>query len=266
MTAPSFSETRLIRPQYSERRRAAERAGLGQRGRSGGHAGADRRTLSCSKQPRGWCCRRASSARCRARAGTRRTSARARSSTRWSPSRFREQYVDALSVYLREQELAGLDVVTDGDCRFDHDVGGQSWTRYPTQHMSGFEHFQPAAGEGRRRRPRVPARPHPARLPRGSGHAEYRRADRTRRAAVRGDLEGGAAADDEAGQVRHGHARARRLRRAGLVLRGRAVADHGDQRRAQRGAPRPRRRRLPRHPDGGAADPPRSPRGASWTT
>jgi 5-methyltetrahydropteroyltriglutamate--homocysteine methyltransferase len=57
--------------------------------------------------------------------------------------RFREQYVDALSVYLREQELAGLDVVTDGDCRFDHDVGGQSWTRYPTQHMSGFEHTSP---------------------------------------------------------------------------------------------------------------------------
>ena len=62
---------------------------------------------------------------------------------------FREQYVDALSVYLREQELAGLDIVTDGDCRFDHDVGGQSWTRYPTQHMAGFEHDQPAAGAGR---------------------------------------------------------------------------------------------------------------------
>ena len=30
-------------------------------------------------------------------------------------SRFREQYVDALSVYLREQEVAGLDIVTDGD-------------------------------------------------------------------------------------------------------------------------------------------------------
>jgi 5-methyltetrahydropteroyltriglutamate--homocysteine methyltransferase len=56
---------------------------------------------------------------------------------------FREQYVDALSVYLRDQELAGLDVVTDGDCRFDHDVGGQSWTRYPPQHMSGFEHDHP---------------------------------------------------------------------------------------------------------------------------
>src|SRR5215471_4290483 len=52
-------------------------------------------------------------------------------------SRFREQYVDALSVYLREQEVAGLDIVTDGDCRFDQDVGGQSWTSYPPHHMSG---------------------------------------------------------------------------------------------------------------------------------
>jgi 5-methyltetrahydropteroyltriglutamate--homocysteine methyltransferase len=58
-------------------------------------------------------------------------------------STFREQYVDALSVYLREQELAGLDIVTDGDCRFDNEVGGQSWTRYPTQHMDGFEHDRP---------------------------------------------------------------------------------------------------------------------------
>src|SRR5213592_2679790 len=58
-------------------------------------------------------------------------------------SRFREQYVDALSVYLREQEVAGLDIVTDGDCRFDQDVGGQSWTSYPPHHMSGFEQTHP---------------------------------------------------------------------------------------------------------------------------
>ena len=56
---------------------------------------------------------------------------------------FRDQYLDALTVYLRDQTLAGLDIVTDGDCRFDHDVGGQSWTRYPTQHMDGFEHARP---------------------------------------------------------------------------------------------------------------------------
>ena len=40
--------------------------------------------------------------------------------------RCREQYVDTLSCYLRDQEVAGLDIVTDGDCRFDDDVGGQS--------------------------------------------------------------------------------------------------------------------------------------------
>jgi 5-methyltetrahydropteroyltriglutamate--homocysteine methyltransferase len=56
---------------------------------------------------------------------------------------FRDQYLDALTVYLRDQTLAGLDIVTDGDCRFDHDVGGQSWTRYPTQHMDGFDRQNP---------------------------------------------------------------------------------------------------------------------------
>src|SRR5947207_3946637 len=58
-------------------------------------------------------------------------------------SRYREQYTDALSVYLRGQEIAGLDICTDGDCRFDQDVGGQSWTSYPPHHMSGFNHIHP---------------------------------------------------------------------------------------------------------------------------
>ena len=66
-------------------------------------------------------------------------------------STYREQYVDAVSVYLREQELAGLDIVTDGDAHFDQDVGGQSWTAYPMRHMAGFDHFDPRptpAGKG----------------------------------------------------------------------------------------------------------------------
>jgi 5-methyltetrahydropteroyltriglutamate--homocysteine methyltransferase len=54
-------------------------------------------------------------------------------------SRYREQYTDAVSVYLRDQEIAGLDICTDGDCRFDQEVGGQSWTSYPPKHMSGFD-------------------------------------------------------------------------------------------------------------------------------
>ena len=66
-------------------------------------------------------------------------------------NRFREQYVDAVSVYLHEQDIAGLDIVTDGDAHFDSDVGGQSWTNYPTRHMGGFDRGNPQpirAGQG----------------------------------------------------------------------------------------------------------------------
>jgi 5-methyltetrahydropteroyltriglutamate--homocysteine methyltransferase len=59
-------------------------------------------------------------------------------------NQFREQYVDTVGIYLHEQEMAGLDIVTDGDAHFDSDVGGQSWTNYPPRHMGGFDkHPQP---------------------------------------------------------------------------------------------------------------------------
>ncbi len=51
---------------------------------------------------------------------------------------FREQYIDAVSAYLRDQETAGLDILTDGDARFDADVGGHSWFSYAPNHMDGF--------------------------------------------------------------------------------------------------------------------------------
>jgi 5-methyltetrahydropteroyltriglutamate--homocysteine methyltransferase len=54
-------------------------------------------------------------------------------------TRFREQYEDALAVYLNQQEVAGLDIFSDGDVRFTQDIGGQSWTSYPPSHMSGFD-------------------------------------------------------------------------------------------------------------------------------
>jgi 5-methyltetrahydropteroyltriglutamate--homocysteine methyltransferase len=59
---------------------------------------------------------------------------------------WREQYTDALAVYLHDQTVAGLDIVTDGDCRFDQEVGGQSWMRYPLSHLDGVdrEHPEPA--------------------------------------------------------------------------------------------------------------------------
>ncbi len=59
-------------------------------------------------------------------------------------SRFREQYVDAVTVYLGDQEVAGLDICTDGDAHYDNEVGGQSWTSYPPFHMDGFDKGVPS--------------------------------------------------------------------------------------------------------------------------
>ena len=53
-------------------------------------------------------------------------------------SRYREQYEDAVSSFLRAQEVAGLDICTDGDAHYDEEVGGMSWQSYPLTHMAGF--------------------------------------------------------------------------------------------------------------------------------
>jgi len=53
-------------------------------------------------------------------------------------ARYREQYEDAVSVHLRAQETAGLDICTDGDAHYDEEVGGMSWQSYALTHMSGF--------------------------------------------------------------------------------------------------------------------------------
>ena len=126
-------------------------------------------------------------------------------------NQFREQYVDTVSVYLHEQEVAGLDIVTDGDAHFDSDVGGQSWTNYPPRHMGGFDRNpQPIpAGQGGLAFP--------------PGHilhdylevardAQHQRAGHAGRSAICRHVEGCAAPDQEAGQVRHHRTGARRLR------------------------------------------------------
>ncbi len=50
-------------------------------------------------------------------------------------SLFREQYLDAVASIIAEQEAAGLDIVTDGDSRFDLTVGGKSWFFYPIERL-----------------------------------------------------------------------------------------------------------------------------------
>ena len=53
-------------------------------------------------------------------------------------SLFREQYLDAVSSIIGEQEAAGLDIVTDGDSRFDLTVGGKSWFFYVIERLGGI--------------------------------------------------------------------------------------------------------------------------------
>jgi 5-methyltetrahydropteroyltriglutamate--homocysteine methyltransferase len=53
-------------------------------------------------------------------------------------SDYREQYEDAVSSFLRAQEVAGLDICTDGDAHYDSQVGGMSWQSYPLTHMAGL--------------------------------------------------------------------------------------------------------------------------------
>jgi 5-methyltetrahydropteroyltriglutamate--homocysteine methyltransferase len=62
--------------------------------------------------------------------------------------RYREQYLDAVAVYMRDQEVAGLDIVTDGDCRFDADVAGHNWFSYAPLHMDGFAGNRPYRVKG----------------------------------------------------------------------------------------------------------------------
>jgi 5-methyltetrahydropteroyltriglutamate--homocysteine methyltransferase len=67
-------------------------------------------------------------------------------------SRYREQYIDAVSSHLRDQERAGLEILTDGDCRFDIDVGGMSWFSYPARRlegMAGNDYAQPGYGSAK---------------------------------------------------------------------------------------------------------------------
>jgi 5-methyltetrahydropteroyltriglutamate--homocysteine methyltransferase len=53
---------------------------------------------------------------------------------------YREQYTDAVASLVTDQERAGLDIVTDGDMRFDMDIGGRDWFGYIIDRMHGLGH------------------------------------------------------------------------------------------------------------------------------
>lgn len=51
---------------------------------------------------------------------------------------FREQYRDAVGALISDQTRAGLDIVSDGEMRFDTDIGGRSWFGYLFDRMAGL--------------------------------------------------------------------------------------------------------------------------------
>src|SRR5438105_13406141 len=53
-----------------------------------------------------------------------------------------------MSMNMRDQEAACLDIVTDGDCRFDADVAGHNWSSDAPLHMDGFAGVRPYAVKG----------------------------------------------------------------------------------------------------------------------
>jgi 5-methyltetrahydropteroyltriglutamate--homocysteine methyltransferase len=52
--------------------------------------------------------------------------------------RFREEYCDTVAAMLCEQAAAGLDILVDGDARFDADIGGRSWMAYVYERLTGI--------------------------------------------------------------------------------------------------------------------------------
>ena len=62
-------------------------------------------------------------------------------------TQFREQYLDAVATIINDQTTAGLDIVTDGDSRFDLEVGGKSWFFYDLERLGGFSGYRPAMQE-----------------------------------------------------------------------------------------------------------------------
>ena len=51
---------------------------------------------------------------------------------------FHEQYIDAVASCISDQRRAGIDIMTDGDMRFDRDIGGRAWFGYIFDRVEGL--------------------------------------------------------------------------------------------------------------------------------
>jgi 5-methyltetrahydropteroyltriglutamate--homocysteine methyltransferase len=61
---------------------------------------------------------------------------------------YREQYGDAVAALISDQTRAGLDIVSDGEMRFDRDVGGRSWFGYLFDRLEGLAQVEHRPSRG----------------------------------------------------------------------------------------------------------------------
>jgi 5-methyltetrahydropteroyltriglutamate--homocysteine methyltransferase len=61
---------------------------------------------------------------------------------------YRERFVDAVSSVLSDQDLAGLDILTNGDYHLDNDIAGRSWFSYPSERFSGISEYDTETTSG----------------------------------------------------------------------------------------------------------------------
>ena len=54
-------------------------------------------------------------------------------------TRYREQFQDAMTVVVGDEERAGIDIVSHGDLHCDDDMAGRSWHHYPLQRWGGLD-------------------------------------------------------------------------------------------------------------------------------
>lgn len=52
---------------------------------------------------------------------------------------YHEQYKDAVAALIADQSRAGIDIVSDGEMRFDIDIGGRDWFGYLFDRMDGLK-------------------------------------------------------------------------------------------------------------------------------
>jgi 5-methyltetrahydropteroyltriglutamate--homocysteine methyltransferase len=61
---------------------------------------------------------------------------------------FREQFTDAVSCVISDQERAGLNILTNGDYHLDKNLAGESWLLYPVERLGGFARvYEQPSGE-----------------------------------------------------------------------------------------------------------------------